>query len=242
MSDDKHGFDVPMENPLKVAMVLFPGMTLLDHAGPEAALSFHAKLHLVWETIAPITTDSGTVVMPNMTFDACPDDLDILFVPGGMGTADAMANPRLIAFLERAGATAGYVTSVCSGSIILGMAGLMRGYKATTHWSSLDMLEMVGAQAVEARVVVDRNRVSGGGVTAGIDFGLTLLALLRGEDAARLTQLAMEYDPQPPFLAGSPKGAGERLTGIAFDIVRPTNDRMRDIARRYGTAEALRAA
>ncbi len=113
-----------------------------------------------------------------------------------------MNDSEVIGFLADRGSRAKYVTSVCSGSLMLGAAGLMRGYKATSHWACRDLLPMFGATPVDARVVVDRNRISGGGVTAGLDFGLVLLAKLLGEDIAKMTQLALEYDPQPPFHAG----------------------------------------
>jgi len=128
-------------------------------------------------------------------------------VPGGFGQQQLMDDAQALAFLADRAATSKYVTSVCSGSLLLGAAGLLKGYKATSHWATRDALSAFGAEPVDARVVVDRNRITGGGVTAGIDFGLVLLAKLRGEEAAKLTQLAMEYDPEPPFSSGSPKTA-----------------------------------
>ncbi len=153
---------------------------------------------------------------PTATFADCPRDLDVLFVPGGMGTNAAMKDAEIVDFLAGIGTSARYVTSVCSGSLLLGMAGLLDGYRAATHWACFDALEAVGATATRQRVVVDRNRVTGGGVTAGIDFGLTLLAELRGEQVAKVTQLMMEYDPEPPFRTGTPDAAGPELTGIAL--------------------------
>jgi cyclohexyl-isocyanide hydratase len=204
---------------LQVAMLLYPGLTLLDLVGPEATLSMFADVHLVWKTRAPITTDTGVRIEPSATFADCPRDLDVLFVPGGFGTAAVMQDADALAFLRDRAQTSRYITSVCSGSLILGAAGLLDGYKATTHWSAHDLLAGFGAIPVKARVVIDRNRMSGGGVTAGIDFGLTLLAQLRGDDAAKLSQLAMEYDPAPPFDAGSPGAAGPELTQRALAFV-----------------------
>ena len=207
------------EAPLQVAMLLYPGLTLLDLVGPQSALSMHSKIHLVWKTRGAVTADTGIRIEPSATFDDCPQQLDILFVPGGFGTAAVMQDAEALAFLRDRGATAKYVTSVCSGSLILAAAGLLQGYKATSHWSALDMLAALGVEVVKARVVTDRNRVSGGGVTAGIDFGLTLLAKLRGEHAAKLSQLALEYDPAPPFDAGSPESAGPEITAEALAFV-----------------------
>jgi len=145
--------------------------------------------------------------------------LDILFVPGGMGQQAMMQDREALAFLGDRASRSGYVTSVCSGSLLLGAAGLLKGYKATSHWATRDALRMFGAEPIDARVVVDRNRISGGGVTAGIDFGLVVLAKLRGDDAAKLTQLAMEYDPEPPFHAGSPKSAGPAIVEQAMSFM-----------------------
>jgi cyclohexyl-isocyanide hydratase len=200
-------------------MLLYPGLTLLDLVGPEATLSMFADVHLVWKTRAAITTDTGVRLEPNATFDDCPRDLDVLFVPGGFGTAAVMQDAEALEFLRDRAQTARYVTSVCSGSLVLGAAGLLQGYKATSHWSARDMLGAFGAEPVVGRVVIDRNRMTGGGVTAGIDFGLTLLARLRGDDAAKLSQLAMEYDPAPPFDAGSPETAGPEITQRALAFV-----------------------
>ena len=204
---------------LQVAMLLYPGLTLLDLVGPETTLSMHSDIRLVWKTRAAITTDTGIRIEPNTTFADCPKDLDVLFVPGGFGTAAVMMDAQALAFLRERGQSARYITSVCSGSLILAAAGLLQGYKATTHWSSLEVLASFGVDVVKSRVVIDRNRMTGGGVTAGIDFGLTLLAKLRGDDAAKLSQLAMEYDPAPPFDAGNPESAGPKITALARAFV-----------------------
>jgi cyclohexyl-isocyanide hydratase len=199
------------EHPLEIGMLLYPGLTLLDLIGPQTVFSWFANIYLVWKTKDLVRSDTGIGMEPTDTFETCPRDLDILFVPGGLGQDQHMNDKEVLAFLADRGSRAKYVTSVCSGSLLLGAAGLMKGYKGTSHWAVRDMLSGFGAEPVDARVVVDRNRISGGGVTAGIDFGLTVLAKLRGEDAAKLTQLALEYDPEPPFNAGSPKTAGPAI-------------------------------
>ena len=200
--------------PLKVAMLCYPGMTMLDLTGPQAVLGFHAETFLVWKTLDPVPTDSGLSINASHTLNDIPDDLDVLFVPGGYTATEMMRDDDVIDFLARTGRTAKFVTSVCSGALLLGMAGLLDGYRAATHWAVYDVLEALGVEADHARVVHDRNRMTGGGVTAGIDFGLALLAELRGEMVAKMTQLAMEYDPAPPFDTGHPDKAGPELVGM----------------------------
>jgi cyclohexyl-isocyanide hydratase len=196
------------ETPLEIAMLLYPAFTMLDLVGPLNVFAMHANVHLLSKSLEPVVSDTaGAAIVPTATLAQCPQNLDVLFVPGGFGTAAAMRDPEILAFLKDAGSRAQYITSVCSGSLLLGAAGLMTGYRATTHWAAHDLLAGVGAVPVKARVVEDRNRFTGGGVTAGIDFGLTLLAKLRGVEAAQAVQLMLEYDPQPPFSAGSPDTA-----------------------------------
>ena len=229
------------QTPLQVAMLIYPGMTLLDLAGPQAALGMHGKTHLVWKTMEPVPTDSGISLLPTATFADCPDDLDVLFVPGGFGSNEAMEDAEVLRFLADRGQRARYVTSVCSGSLILGAAGLLEGYKAATHWACYDALEALGVTAEHRRVAVDRNRFTGGGVTAGIDFGLTLLAELRGEMVAKMTQLAMEYDPKPPFNVGTPEAAGPELTAMATSMMQEMLDRAVEIARGMRRSQASAA-
>ena len=201
--------------PLEIGMLIYPGMTLLDLAGPQSALGMHGRTHLFWKTLDPVMTDSGVAIVPTATFADASQRLDVLFVPGGFGTVDTMKDEAVLAFLAERGRDAGYVTSVCSGSLILGMAGLLDGHRAATHWACYDILDALGVEAGHARVVADRNRFTGGGVTAGIDFGLALLAELRGPDVAKITQLMMEYDPAPPFDTGCPQRAGPEMVGVA---------------------------
>ena len=212
--------------PLEIGMLLYPGLTLLDLIGPQTVFSWFANTHLVWKTKDLVYSDTGIGMQPTCTFESCPRDLDILFVPGGFGQNQLMADAEVLAFLADRGPKAKYVTSVCSGSLLLGAAGLLKGYKATSHWAARDGLSAFGAIPTDARVVVDRNRITGGGVTAGIDFGLVILAKLRGEDAAKLTQLAMEYDPEPPFQAGSPKTAGPAIVEQAMSFMAATFEKM----------------
>lgn len=210
----------------EVAMLLYPGVTLLDLLGPQTVLAPSCNIHLVWKNTDLLETDSGIIMKATSTLDDCPDDLDVLFVPGG--AFGIMRDAEVLRFLADRGRRAKYVTSVCGGSIVLAAAGLLQGYQATSHWSARDALALFGATPVEARVVTDRNRISGGGVTAGIDFGLVLLSELLGEDVAKMTQLALEYDPAPPFDAGTPRKAGpvivekmQRWLGPAGEMLTP---------------------
>lgn len=201
-----------MDATLHIGFLLFPNVTQLDLTGPAQVLSRvpGAKTHLVWKTLAPVPTDVGFSINPTTSFADCPQ-LDVLCVPGGFGVEALFEDEETLSFLRRQAEGARYVTSVCNGSLVLGVAGLLRGYRSACHWMWLPLLERFGAEPVAERIVRDRNRISGGGVTAGIDFGFALAAELAGEEAARTIQLALEYDPQPPFDAGSPQGAGPQV-------------------------------
>src|SRR3984893_6374304 len=211
--------------PLEIGMLLYPGLTLLDLIGPQTVFSWFANTHLVWKTKDLVRSDTGIGIQPTCTFETCPRELDILFVPGGFGQQQLMNDAEVLAFLADRASTSKYITSVCSGSLLLAAAGLLKGYKATSHWAAREGLRAFGAEPVEARVVVDRNRITGGGVTAGIDFGLVLLAKLRGDNAAKLTQLAMEYDPEPPFQSGSPKTADPAIVEQAMSFMAATMEK-----------------
>jgi len=195
-----------------IGMVLFPNLTQLDLTGPYEVFGRlpATKVLLIAESLAPVKSDNGLLLTPDTTFDSSPQ-VDILFVPGGRGIFDAMQNQKLINFLQQQAVQAKYITSVCTGSLVLAAAGLLNGYKATTHWLSLHLLKLFEVEVIEERVVIDRNRITGGGVTAGIDFGLFVVAKLFGEDAAKETQLMMEYNPAPPFDSGSPKTAEKEI-------------------------------
>jgi len=191
-----------------IAFLLFPGVTQLDLTGPAQVLSRlpHAKIDLVARTRDPVPTDAQFALLPTATF-AEIGTADILCVPGGFGTVAAMEDPETLAWLQQVSQDAQWVTSVCTGSLLLAAAGLLTGYRAACHWASREQLAFFGVEPVAERVVFDRNRVSGGGVTAGIDFALALTAAIAGEDHARFVQLSLEYDPHPPFDSGSPERA-----------------------------------
>jgi cyclohexyl-isocyanide hydratase len=189
-------------------MVLFDGLTQLDLTGPYEVLARmpDTRVHLLAAGREPVRSEWGLTIVPDATFDDAPP-IDVLCVPGGWSVNARLTDDALLAFLRARGERARYVTSVCSGALLLGAAGLLRGYRATTHWLSLDLLPLLGAEAVEARVVHDRDRITGAGVTAGIEFALVLAAALFGASVARTIQLAIEYDPAPPFDSGSPRTA-----------------------------------
>ncbi len=210
-----------MANPIAIGILIYPDMTQLDATGPAQVLARvpGATLHMIWKTRDPIPTDAGFAIVPNTTFADCPP-LDVICVPGGGGQVALMTDPETLDFLRKQAATARYVTSVCTGSLVLGAAGLLKGYRSACHWAWREMLSDFGAIPVAERVVRDRNRISGGGVTAGIDFGLTVAAELAGEEVAKSIQLVLEYDPHPPFDSGSPEKAGaERVKRLRERLV-----------------------
>jgi cyclohexyl-isocyanide hydratase len=221
------------EKATEIAMLIYPGMTALDLIGPQQVFGYlpGVKVELVAKTKDPVTSDTGIIIQPSKAFADCADLLDILFVGGGgNGAVALMTDSETLDFLARRGKTAKLVTSVCTGSMVLGAAGLLRGYKATSHWSVRDILPLLGAELAVNRVVQDRNRITAGGITAGIDFGLRVAAELRGEDYARFLTLALEYDPQPPFGPGRPENATpavEKISNSAFD---PLHTAFRDAA------------
>ena len=207
----------------QIAMLLYPGFTALDLVGPQYMLSslMGAKVHLVARTLKPVRSDSGITVTPAMTLAQVPKDLDILFVPGGsQGTLNAMNDPVLIRWIADRGRRAKLVASVCTGSMLLGQAGLLRGKRATSHWATLALLPEFGATAVDERVVWDNTLVTGAGVSAGLDLGLSIVAKLRDDTYAQSVQLLAEYAPKPPFNAGTPKTAPpevSQMMGAMFD-------------------------
>jgi cyclohexyl-isocyanide hydratase len=229
---------MPNTKPITVGMVLYPGFTLVDLAGPQTAFGFVGKTELLWKNMDAVPTDMGVSMNPTMTFDEAPDDFDVLFVPGGFGTVDAMADDDIVQFLEKAGATARYVTSVCTGSVLLGIAGVLDGYRASTHWEFYEPLKALGVEPSYERVTVDRNRITGGGATAGIDFGLVVIDALRGRAAAEVAQLGMEYDPQPPFNSGHPRSASpEAIAGVKKLMAHMQQPGL-DLANRYRERKA----
>lgn len=200
---------------LEIGMLLFPDLTQLDLTGPFEVFQRvpDARVHLVWKDTAAVMARGGLAIVPTTMIAACPP-LDVLFVPGGFGQLALQDDAEVLAFLRREGARARWVTSVCTGALLLGAAGLLEGHRATTHWAYTSFLSAFGAEHVDERVVIDRNRVTGGGVTAGIDFALVLVAQLLGDEAARAIQLQLEYDPMPPFRSGHPKVAEAALTEL----------------------------
>ena len=209
--------------PEQIAMLIYPGMTALDLIGPQQAFGYMmgAKVNLIWKTLDPITSDTGVKIIPSATFHDT-NQPDILFVPGGgKGTIDLMSDSEVTGFLAEKGKTARWVTSVCSGSLVLGAAGLLRGYRATSHWAVRDVLTTFGAELAPGRIVEDRNRITAGGITAGIDFGLYLVGKLRGEDYGRVLELSLKYDPHPPFHSGTPAQAPTKIRDAAVSMYAP---------------------
>jgi cyclohexyl-isocyanide hydratase len=197
---------------IHIGMLLYPRLTQLDLTAPFEVMHRipEAQVHLVWKDTQPVRADSGLAILPTMTLADCPP-LDVVFVPGGGGQLALMTDEVVLGFLREHGRAARYVTSVCTGALLLGAAGLLDGYAATTHWAFVDLLPRFGARPAPGRVVVDRNRITAGGVTAGLDFGLRVVAELAGERRAKLIQLALEYDPEPPFRGGHPSVADPEI-------------------------------
>lgn len=216
----------------QIGMLLYPGMTALDFVGPQHMFAslMGATVHHIAATTKPVKCESGLSLVPTKTFASAPRQLDIIFVPGGGdGTIAAMRNAALLEFLADRGARARWVTSVCTGSLVLGAAGLLRGYQATSHWALRDVLPAAGATPVDARVVHDRNRVTGAGVSAGLDLGLTMVGMLRDERYAQTVQLLAEYAPEPPYNAGSPKTAPPDVTAMTLEMFKEYRPRARQL-------------
>ena len=213
-------------------------MTQLDFTGPLQVFSSvpGAKVHLIWKRIEPVPSDSVLALTPTTTFADCPQ-LDVICVPGGVGTDDMINDEEMLDFLRRQAEGAKYITSVCTGSLVLGAAGLLKGYRAATHWTAMDFLSAFGATPTKTRVCVDRNRVTGGGVTAGIDFALTLVSIMVDRATAEAIQLRLEYNPAPPFNAGSPDTAPPEMLALMKE-----EDRARAGAPRRGGPSRRRAA
>ncbi|WP_233856047.1 DJ-1/PfpI family protein [Paraburkholderia sp. HD33-4] len=200
---------------LQIGFLVFPKVQQLDLTGPHDVLASlpGATMHLVWKTREPLVSSNGLVLTPSATYESCPP-LDVICVPGGSGVTDLLQDEQTIEFVRRQAASARYVTSVCTGALLLGAAGLLRGRRATTHWAFHSLLEPLGAIPTHARVVRDGNLITGGGVTAGIDFGLTVAAELAGVDEAQAIQLELEYAPAPPFDAGDPALAPQAVVEL----------------------------
>ena len=219
---------------MRIGFVLFPNVTQLDFTGPLQLLERMpgTETLIIAKEKGPLTTDGALTILPTHQFDEVPQ-LDLICVPGGFGTADAIADIETLGFVRDQGTQADYVTSVCTGALLLGAAGLLKGKKATTHWAYTDLLALCGATYTTGRVVRDGNTFTGGGVTAGIDFALTLISALHGEDMAKAFQLGFEYNPEPPFNSGHPSTASKAVV----DATRPRYAAQMDI-----TAVAIRTA
>lgn len=215
-----------MSAPLQIGLVIFPRVTQLDLTGPVQVFSSvpGAKVHLIWKRIEPVASNSVLTLTPTVTFADCPQ-LDVICVPGGAGTDDMVNDEEMLDFLRRQANRAKYVTSVCTGSLVLGAAGLLQGYRATTHWTAMDLLAPFGATPTKTRVCVDRNRITGGGVTAGIDFALTLVSIMVDRKTAEMIQLRLEYNPAPPFNAGSPDTAPPEILALMKEKIAPFRER-----------------
>lgn len=200
---------------MQIVILLYPNMTQLDFTAPFevfAALP-DAKIDLVWRTTEPVRDVNGLTIVPSASLADAPQ-ADLLFVPGGFGQAALMEDDEVLDWLRAQAEGAKYITSVCTGSLILAAAGLLDGYRATSHWHWIDQLKLFGAEPVNERVVIDRNRITGAGVSAGIDMALSLVAEVYGEPLARLIQLGIEYDPDPPFDGGHPRRESEEIVAM----------------------------
>jgi cyclohexyl-isocyanide hydratase len=220
-----------------IGLLLFPRVQQLDLTGPfEVFASLPGtRMHLIGWTMEPVVSATGLVLLPTTTYADCPQ-LEVVCVPGGIGVNALLQDAPTLDFIRRQAMSARYVTSVCTGALVLGAAGLLRGKRATTHWASLDLLAAFGAVPTEGRVVRDGNLFTGGGVTAGIDFALTLVAELAGQTAAETIQLALEYAPEPPFQAGTPATASATVLAAARAASLPSR------TAREGLIAALTAA
>lgn len=204
---------------MKLQFIVWPDFTLADLVGPLQVLTQlpGAETQIVWKAPGPVVSDTGVAVVATHSLSDAWKDVDLIMVPGGGGTMDRLHDDETLEFLADRGSRAGWVTSVCTGSLVLGVAGLLDGYEAASHWYTNNLLSRFGAIPRDARVVIDRNRVTGGGVTAGVDFGITMLAEIEGEQFAKTAELLIEYAPDPPFGTGRPELADQVTYQIAVD-------------------------
>ena len=215
---------------MNIGMLIFPGITAIDYVGPSDLLARipGAKLRLIWKHKDAIQTDLGWEIRATDTFESC-GQLDMIVVPGGPGIGDLLTDDETLGFLARQAEAAKWVVGVCTGPLVLGAAGLLSGYSATCHWASHELLALVGAIPVKERVVVDRNRITGAGMTSGLDCALHAIALSAGPEVAKGIQLFAEYDPQPPFDSGAPHKASPALVGSMMEKIKPILDRRREL-------------
>jgi len=230
---------MPDEAPLQVGFLCYPRLTQLDMTGPYEVLVRmpNTKVHILWKDAIPVSTEDGLQIFANCSLADSPK-LDVIVVPGGLGQQDLMEDQQVLGFLRTQAKTARYVVSVCTGSLLLGAAGLLKGYRATCHWMFLDLLQLLGAIPTAERVVIDRNQITGAGVSAGIDCGLQLASLLRGQEAAQSIQLQIEYDPQPPFDCGSPRKAPDWLVNRLRESAKSTIGARRAVVNRIALSHS----
>lgn len=232
----------PQMNAFHIGFVIFPGITQLDFTGPFEVLSrigtpesqgmpskfSEANTHVIAKGLQPVRSDKGLSILPSCTFADCPP-LKVICIPGGPGVIDALADRETVEFVRRQASQADYVTSVCTGAFLLGAAGMLQGRRAATHWAYADLLPLVGAQHEKGRVVRDGNVLTSGGVSAGIDFGFTILAEVAGPRVAEAIQLGIEYDPSPPFDRGSPATASEDALTLMIHRNQAAHDTLRRV-------------
>lgn len=221
-----------MSSSLKFGLLVFPRITQLDMTGPLQVFSSlpGAEVHLVWKRIEAVQSDTVLSILPTTAFADCPQ-FDVICVPGGYGTDDLMGDDEVLNFLRAQAAGAKFVTSVCTGSLVLAAAGLLEGRKAATHWSAIDVLPIFGVTARRERVCIDGNRITGGGITTGIDLGLTVISELVDRRTAEAIQLRLEYNPAPPFNAGSPETAPADVLALLQERMKVAKARRLDLAR-----------
>ena len=225
-------------SPFNVGFVIFPELTQLDFTGPQQVLARlpQSAMHIIAKTTKPVPSDSGLSLVPTHTFENSPR-LDLICIPGGnRGVVQALGDRETIDFVRRQSSTARYVTSVCTGAFILGVAGLLKGRRATTHWAFAELLPLIGATHEKARIVKDGNVITAGGVTSGIDFGLSVVAEIAGETVAQAIQLGIEYDPNPPFDAGNPDRASDTVKATVAPRYEQAKASFRDRLTRLPTA------
>lgn len=220
-------------------MLIHPGMVMQDLVGPLTAFNLTmGDIRLVWKDKTPVSTDVNIPVTATHDFQDCPETADVFFVPGGLtGSVALMQDQEVLDFVASRAAKARFVTSVCTGSLVLGAAGLLARKRATSHWYVRDLLTHFGAIPLDGRVVTDGNVITGGGVTAGLDFGLTIAAILRGEDWAKRMMLTLEYTPDPPFEGGSPDTAHPDLVAAVLERRQPAIDEAARVASRFSWSE-----
>jgi cyclohexyl-isocyanide hydratase len=224
---------------IDIGLLVFPRVQQLDLTGPYDVFASwpQARVHLVAKRLESVKSSTGLSLTPTTTFADCPP-LQVICVPGGVGVNALLDDDETLAFLRMQAKGARFVTSVCTGALVLGAAGLLRGRRATTHWASHHLLAAFGAIPTRGRVVRDGDLMTGGGVTAGVDFALTLLAELAGRDAAEAIQLGLEYAPEPPFDAGSPETARPEIVARVRAAAAPLQaerERLVEAARQRAT-------